>query len=48
MFHCFSHPVVSFPLKDTVIYERLVEEQLYGDITLQHLEGFASYGRRVM
>ena len=32
-------------LQDTVIYERLGEMQLYSDITLQHLEGFASLGK---
>ena len=32
-------------LQDTVIYERLCEMQLYSDITLQHLEGFASLGK---
>ncbi|KAK7479211.1 hypothetical protein BaRGS_00029555, partial [Batillaria attramentaria] len=33
---------------DTVIYERLDETQLYADITLQHLEGFASIGLRTL
>ncbi|XP_021352123.1 probable phospholipid-transporting ATPase IA isoform X2 [Mizuhopecten yessoensis] len=33
---------------DTVIYERLDEKQLYRDITLQHLEEFATLGLRTL
>ncbi|XP_076446469.1 putative phospholipid-transporting ATPase IA isoform X4 [Babylonia areolata] len=33
---------------DTVIYERLDETQQYSDITLQHLEGFATLGLRTL
>ncbi|XP_041359163.1 probable phospholipid-transporting ATPase IA isoform X2 [Gigantopelta aegis] len=33
---------------DTVIYERLHETQLYKDITLQHLEEFATTGLRTL
>ncbi|KAK3100430.1 hypothetical protein FSP39_019862 [Pinctada imbricata] len=33
---------------DTVIYERLDEKQLYRDITLQHLEEFATQGLRTL
>ncbi|XP_067662836.1 probable phospholipid-transporting ATPase IA [Haliotis asinina] len=33
---------------DTVIYDRLDETQLYRDITLQHLEEFASIGLRTL
>ena len=34
--------------QDTVIYERLDETQLYSDITLQHLEGFAALGKYML
>lgn len=33
---------------DNVVYERLDETQLYSDITLQHLEGFATIGLRTL
>ncbi|KHJ46745.1 phospholipid-translocating P-type ATPase, flippase [Trichuris suis] len=33
---------------DTVIYERLAANQLYGDITLRHLEEFAASGYRTL
>ncbi|XP_070197579.1 phospholipid-transporting ATPase IB-like isoform X2 [Littorina saxatilis] len=33
---------------DSVVYERLEETQLYSDITLQHLEEFASLGLRTL
>lgn len=31
-------------IKDTVIYERLDDKQMYKDITIQHLEEFATLG----
>ncbi|XP_056012392.1 probable phospholipid-transporting ATPase IA isoform X3 [Ostrea edulis] len=33
---------------DTVIYERLDDKQMYSDITIQHLEEFASLGLRTL
>uniref|UniRef100_A0A5S6PYI7 Phospholipid-transporting ATPase n=1 Tax=Trichuris muris TaxID=70415 RepID=A0A5S6PYI7_TRIMR len=33
---------------DTVIYERLAPNQLYGDVTLRHLEEFAAAGYRTL
>lgn len=33
---------------DSVIYERLSEEQPYADVTLQHLEAFATLGLRTL
>ncbi|XP_025087156.1 LOW QUALITY PROTEIN: probable phospholipid-transporting ATPase IA [Pomacea canaliculata] len=33
---------------DTVIYERLDDTQLYGDVTLHHLEDFATVGLRTL
>lgn len=35
------------PLQDTVIYERLAENSRYKEMTLKHLELFATEGERV-
>lgn len=36
--------VLEYVLQDTVIYERLSESSRYRDITLKHLEQFATEG----
>lgn len=39
-----SCSVCLLDVQDTVIYERLDDKQMYKDITIQHLEEFATLG----
>ena len=47
-FSVFLHTYFLFPHQDTVIYERLEGSHPYSDITLQHLEQFATTGLRTL
>lgn len=44
VYTCITY-LLTVLFKDTVVYERLDEKQSYRDVTLQHLEEFATDGK---